>query len=76
MLKDIAFNSHCEHHMVPIEGKVHLAYIPVKKVVGISKLARVVDIFAKTSSNTRNNDATNRELCFQRFKTKRSCCLH
>ncbi|MAT32545.1 MAG: GTP cyclohydrolase I FolE [Rickettsiales bacterium] len=47
MLKDIAFNSHCEHHMVPIEGKVHLAYIPVKKVVGISKLARVVDIFAK-----------------------------
>ena len=47
MLKDIAFNSHCEHHMVPIEGRVHLAYIPVKKVVGISKLARVVDIFAK-----------------------------
>ena len=47
MLKNIAFNSHCEHHMVPIEGKIHLAYIPVKKVVGISKLARVVDIFAK-----------------------------
>ena len=47
MLKDITFNSHCEHHMVPIIGKVHLAYIPVKKVVGISKLARTVDIFAK-----------------------------
>ena len=47
MLKDIAFNSHCEHHMVPIIGKVHLAYLPVKKVVGISKLARTVDIFAK-----------------------------
>ena len=47
MLKDIAFNSHCEHHMVPIEGKVHLAYIPTDKVVGISKLARTVDIFAK-----------------------------
>ena len=47
MLKDITFNSHCEHHMVPIEGKVHLAYIPIKKVVGISKLARTVDIFAK-----------------------------
>ena len=47
MLKDISFHSHCEHHMVPIIGKVHLAYIPVKKVVGISKLARVVDIFAK-----------------------------
>ena len=47
MLKDINFNSHCEHHMVPIEGKVHLAYIPVSKVVGISKLARTVDIFAR-----------------------------
>jgi len=47
MLKDISFNSHCEHHMVPITGKVHLAYIPTRKVVGISKLARTVDIFAK-----------------------------
>ncbi|MAI60731.1 MAG: GTP cyclohydrolase I FolE [Rickettsiales bacterium] len=47
MLKDISFHSHCEHHMVPIIGKVHLAYIPTKNVVGISKLARVVDIFAK-----------------------------
>ena len=47
MLKDISFHSHCEHNMVPIIGKVHLAYIPTKKVVGISKLARVVDIFAK-----------------------------
>ncbi len=47
MLKDIGFNSHCEHHMVPIIGKVHLAYLPVKRVVGISKLARTVDIFAK-----------------------------
>ena len=47
MLKNISLNSHCEHHMVPIIGKVHLAYIPVDKVVGISKLARVVDIFGK-----------------------------
>ena len=47
MLKDITFHSHCEHHMVPIIGNVHLAYIPVKKVVGISKLARTVDLFAK-----------------------------
>ena len=45
--KNISVQSHCEHHMVPIIGKVHLAYIPTKKVVGISKLARVVDIFAK-----------------------------
>ena len=47
MLKDVNFNSHCEHHMVPIQGKVHLAYIPTKRVVGISKLARTVDIFAR-----------------------------
>tara|TARA_X000000950_G_C13745758_1_gene590474 strand:+ start:320 stop:934 length:615 start_codon:yes stop_codon:yes gene_type:complete len=47
MLKNINFNSHCEHHMVPIVGKVHIAYIPKKKVVGISKIARVVDVFAK-----------------------------
>ena len=47
MLKDIAFNSHCEHHMVPIIGKAHVAYIPVKKVVGISKLARTVEIYAR-----------------------------
>ena len=47
MLKDISFNSHCEHHMVPIIGNVHLAYFQLKKVVGISKLARTVDIFAK-----------------------------
>ncbi len=47
MLKNISLHSHCEHHMVPIIGKVHLAYIPIKRVVGISKLARVVDVFAK-----------------------------
>ena len=47
MLKDIPFNSHCEHHMVPIIGIAHIAYIPIKKVVGISKLARTVEIFAR-----------------------------
>tara|TARA_E500000178_G_C16847454_1_gene673532 strand:+ start:308 stop:907 length:600 start_codon:yes stop_codon:yes gene_type:complete len=47
MLRNIEIHSHCEHHMVPIIGKVHLAYLPTKTVVGISKLARVVDIFAR-----------------------------
>lgn len=47
LLKDIDLNSHCEHHMVPIIGKTHIAYIPNKNVVGISKIARVVDTFAK-----------------------------
>jgi GTP cyclohydrolase IA len=47
MLRDIALESHCEHHMVPIIGKAHIAYLPNKKVVGISKLARVLEIYAK-----------------------------
>lgn len=47
MLKDIRFESHCEHHMVPILGLAHVAYLPNKRVVGISKLARVVEIYAK-----------------------------
>lgn len=46
LIKDIQFHSHCEHHMVPIVGKAHVAYLPDGKVVGLSKIARVVDIFA------------------------------
>jgi GTP cyclohydrolase IA len=45
--KDIRLESHCEHHMAPIIGVAHVAYIPNKKVVGLSKLARTVDIFSK-----------------------------
>lgn len=47
LVKGIAFTSHCEHHMVPIIGTAHVAYWPEEKVVGISKLARIVDIHAK-----------------------------
>lgn len=47
LLRDIEFESHCEHHMVPIIGKAHVAYLPSRRVVGISKLARVVDAYAK-----------------------------
>ena len=47
LVKDIGVESHCEHHMVPIIGRAHIAYIPNNRVVGISKLARVVDIFSK-----------------------------
>jgi len=47
MLRDIAIESHCEHHMVAILGKAHIAYVPTSKVVGISKLARVIEIFSK-----------------------------
>ncbi|MBN9072401.1 MAG: GTP cyclohydrolase I FolE [Rhizobiales bacterium] len=46
LVRDIQFHSHCEHHMVPIVGRAHVAYLPDGKVVGLSKIARVVDIFA------------------------------
>ena len=47
VLRDIEYESHCEHHMAPIIGRVHVGYLPDGKVVGISKLARVVDAFAR-----------------------------
>lgn len=47
IVRDIQFYSHCEHHMVPFHGKVHIGYVPKDKVVGISKLARLVDCFGR-----------------------------
>jgi GTP cyclohydrolase I len=47
VLKDIRFESHCEHHIAPIIGKVHVAYLPNNRVVGISKLARLVEVYAR-----------------------------
>ena len=47
LLRDIRFESHCEHHMAPIIGRVHIGYLPRDRVVGISKLARLVDVYAK-----------------------------
>jgi GTP cyclohydrolase IA len=47
VLRDIRFESHCEHHLAPIIGKAHVAYLPAQRVVGISKLARLVEVFAK-----------------------------
>jgi GTP cyclohydrolase I len=46
-LRDIPFESHCEHHLAPIIGRAHIAYLPRRRVVGISKLARLVDVYAK-----------------------------
>ena len=47
VLRDIRFGSHCEHHILPIIGRVHVAYLPSRRVIGISKLARIVDIYAR-----------------------------
>src|SRR3989442_4010216 len=47
VLRDIRFESHCEHHMAPIIGRVHIGYLPRNRVGGISKLARLVDVYAR-----------------------------
>ncbi len=47
ILRDIRFESHCEHHIAPIIGRAHIGYLPRKRVIGISKLARLVDVYAK-----------------------------
>jgi GTP cyclohydrolase I len=47
LLKDIHFQSHCEHHIAPFSGVAHVAYIPAKRIVGLSKLARIVEIYAR-----------------------------
>jgi len=47
LVRDIGFESHCEHHMVPFVGRAHVAYLPDRRVVGLSKLARVVDLYAR-----------------------------
>ena len=47
MLRDIEFNSHCEHHIAPFIGRAHVAYLPTREIVGLSKLARVVDVYAR-----------------------------
>src|SRR5438445_3252353 len=47
LLRDIRFESHCEHHIAPIIGRVHIGYLPRERIVGISKVARLVDVYAK-----------------------------
>ncbi len=47
LIRDVPFSSYCEHHMAPFLGKAHVAYIPVERVVGLSKLARLIDVYAR-----------------------------
>jgi GTP cyclohydrolase I len=46
LVRDIPFHSHCEHHMMPFMGRAHIAYLPIERVVGLSKLARLIDVYA------------------------------
>jgi GTP cyclohydrolase IA len=47
LVRNIAFHSHCEHHMMPFYGRAHVAYMPIERVVGLSKLARLIDLYAR-----------------------------
>lgn len=47
LIKDVPFFSYCEHHMLPIKGRVHIAYVPNKKIIGLSKIPRLIDVFSK-----------------------------
>ena len=67
LLRDIRLESYCEHHMVPIIGHAHVAYLPHRRVVGISKLARVVDAYAKRLQ-------IQEKLTAQIANTLRRCC--
>ncbi len=73
IVKNIRLESHCEHHMVPIIGKADIAYIPDKRVVGISKLARLVDIFGKRLQTQETMTAQIADTMQKAIKTKRSC---
>ena len=57
LVKGITFNSHCEHHMMPFNGKAHIAYLPTGRVVGLSKIARLIDVYARRLQTQENMTA-------------------
>ena len=74
VLRDISFNSMCEHHLMPFEGKAHIAYIPDGKVVGLSKLARIVDSFSKRPQVQERLTSQIADLLAERVKA-RGCAV-
>ena len=70
LLRDMRVESHCEHHMVPFLGKAHIAYIPNKKVVGISKIARLLDVYAKRLQTQETMTAQIANMIYKVLKPK------
>ena len=73
LIRDIEFTSQCEHHMMPFYGKAHIAYTPVERVVGLSKLARLTDIFARRLQTQEHLTAQIAAVDRRDFKTPRRC---
>ena len=73
MLRDIRIESHCEHHIAPFIGSAHVAYLPNKRVVGISKLARITRILHEANADTGKINCSNSQLYSKGFETKGSC---
>ncbi len=74
LLKDIDFHSMCEHHLLPFHGRAHVGYLPNGKVVGLSKMARVVDEVFASSAGARANDGVHRRHDGARTRGTWSCC--
>jgi GTP cyclohydrolase I len=70
LLRDMRVESHCEHHMVPFLGKAHIAYVPNKKVVGISKIARLLDVYAKRLQTQETMTAQIANMIYKVLKPK------
>jgi len=70
LVRDIPFHSHCEHHMLPFIGKAHVAYYPTAGVVGLSKLARVVDVFARRLQTQEAMTAQIADVIDERLKAR------
>ena len=74
--KNISLQSHCEHHMAPIIGVAHIAYIPKDRVVGLSKLARVVEVFSKRLQTQERLTMQIANYFNGSIRSKRSCCIN
>lgn len=70
LLKNMRLESHCEHHMVPFVGLAHIAYIPDRKVVGISKIARLLDIYAKRLQTQETMTSQIADILYETLKPK------
>ncbi len=74
LVKNIEFYSLCEHHLLPFYGRVHIAYLPEGNVLGLSKFARITEMFARRFTNSRKSHAQIAEAVAEVTGARRGCC--